>query len=145
MKIKLLIICCILSGCAFDEPLTGLNNALSSTNSALNNVTGLNPQNSYASNSNYNKDKDIDCDKESKKFEDGHRNSKNKIYSKNPREQVRISDAKQKEMSDIQYKLIRYCNDRYASKALAESTDINKEYIDKLKLENAARQINGGK
>jgi hypothetical protein len=49
-------------------------------------------------------------------------------------------------MSSIQYHLIHYCLDRYASDSfMSEGLDINKEYIDKIRLEEAQKKINGGK
>ena len=139
MKNIFLLTLLLLNGCAFDNMMNGLNSSLSTTNQAL---SGNLPNNKISVTSS----NDIDCDKDSRKFKEWNSTGKNKIYSSNLKRHLETLDSKQAEMNKIQYKLIRYCNDRYASDSFtSDGVDINKPYIDKIRLEEAQQKINMGK
>jgi hypothetical protein len=136
-----------LNGCAFDSLMSNINGSLTKTNKVLSH--DLSPSidrkekdlNATKSTS-ITKENDIDCEKDSLKFKNWEAIGKHKIYSKSAREQVAFIDAKNKEMSSIQYKLIRYCNDNNASNSFISGTqEINKDYVYKLKIEAAEKKI----
>jgi len=104
MKKLLLVSLILLNGCAFDDMMTSVNNSLKNTNQALSGNGQLQSKNKSYEDT----DDNIDCDKDSKKFKEWHISQ---LKNKNS------NDKLEKQMDKIQYKLIRYCNDRYANSA----------------------------
>jgi hypothetical protein len=140
MKKLLLISLIFLSGCAFDDMMTSVNSTLKSANQTL---SGTNSETSTLSRLN---DKGtavnttVDCEKDVKKSEDWYKFGRKKIYSSNPSQHLSIYNEKEKEIINMQGKLAHYCG--YVNRDLDNP---NKDYIEKIRLEEAQKKINGGK
>jgi hypothetical protein len=121
-------------GCAFDDMMTGVNGTLAKTNQALS---------GDAPNSNIKKahgipDNSVDCVNWVKKAHEWDTVGKNKLYSQNPKEHIRIEDEKRKDISKIKYNIL-YFGCKYDDPDAFSNP--NKDYVDAIKIEEVTKKI----
>lgn len=145
MKVKILILCSILGGCAFDNPIGNLNNTLSNTNKILSgdmSPISKNDKQKDQINTASNKNKednsrntkiiDAECDNWAKKSYKWHKYDSNKIYDKNDYKHKSIYSKKESEIIKIDMKLVRLCIQDSPDSAHGSNNQLPNEYLDKL-------------
>jgi len=136
MKKLLLASLILLNGCAFDDMMTSVNKSLSTANNTLSGNGQLQSKNKVNDD-----DNTIDCKTWIEKANAWNNGGKDKIYSNDPATQVKISRQKFDEMSNIKYKIHYYACRGYKEPFF----NPNKEYLDKIELEQAQEKINKNK
>jgi len=138
MRKLVLVTLFLLNGCAFDDMMSGINGTLKSTNNVL---SGTLDSNTEFNNKNLKQsNKKINCEKDIEKSEKWYKSDRKKIYSSNPQQHLIIYSKKEQEVINMQGDLAYYCG--YVNRDLDNP---NKQYIDKIRLEEAQQKINGSK